>query len=209
MFGSIVTTVTEDLQTAYRKDPALRGRCTCEIILYQGLWAVWSHRFAHELWRRKVPLLPRMMSQGARLATGIEIHPGATIGRRLFIDHGMGVVIGETAEIGDDVMIYHGVTLGAHGWWSDGKGAKRHPTVGDRVILGSGSSVLGPISVGDDAKIGAQALVVHDVPPESVVSTSPDGPRLKAPAAASPVPESTVTPLRTERRAAVSTRTAS
>ena len=177
MFQRIAAALVEDLQTAYRKDPALRGRCAGEVLFYQGLWAVWSHRLAHQLWQRDVPLVPRMMSQATRLLTGIEIHPGVTIGRRLFIDHGMGVVIGESAEIGDDVTLYHGVTLGARGWWSDAKGTKRHPTIGNRVVLGSGSTVLGAIKVGDDALVGAHALVVRDVPAGSVVHASDDRPR--------------------------------
>jgi serine O-acetyltransferase len=170
MFRRMVAAVIDDVRTAYRKDPALRGRNAAEVLLYQGLWAVWSHRCAHEMWRRGVPVLPRMMSQTARVLTGIEIHPGATIGRRFFVDHGMGVVIGESAMIGDDVMVYHGVTLGARGWWSDEKGAKRHPTIGDRVVLGSGCSVLGPVTVGDDSHIGSHALVVHDLPAHSTVT---------------------------------------
>lgn len=188
--GTIMEWVAEDVRTACRKDPALHGRKMCEIVLYQGLWAVWSYRVAHELWQREVPLVPRMVSQAARFLTGIEIHPGASIGRRLFIDHGMGTVIGETAEIGEDVMIYHNVTLGARGWWSDDKGAKRHPTIGDRVVLGSGCSVLGPVSVGSDSRLGASALVVGDVPPGSVVSATPNAPRsarISAPSATTPL----------------------
>lgn len=190
LLSAIVDSINEDVRTACRKDPALHGRRTCEIILYQGLWAVWSYRVAHELWQRDIPLVPRMVSQAARFMTGIEIHPGASIGRRLFIDHGMGTVIGESAEIGDDVMIYHNVTLGARGWWSDAKGAKRHPTIGDRVVLGSGCSVLGPVSVGCDSRIGAGALVVENVPSGSVVSVTPNTPR--APRTPTPAP---ATPL--------------
>jgi serine O-acetyltransferase len=154
----------EDLRTACRKDPALFGPRVVEVLLYPGLWALWAHRVAHRLYRWGIPFLPRALSQFVRGLTGIEIHPGATIGRRLFIDHGSGVVIGETAEIGDDVMMYHQVTLGGRGWWSDAKAAKRHPTVGDRVVLGVGATVLGPVHIGDDARIGAHALVVSDVP---------------------------------------------
>jgi len=159
----------EDLIVAYRKDPALHGVHALELILYQGLWAIWSYRLAHALWSVRVPLLPRLISQIARLLTGIEIHPGAVIGRRCFIDHGAGVVIGETAVIGDDVMLYHGVTLGGHGWWADEKGAKRHPTIGSNVTLGVGCSVLGPVVVGENSRIGPHALVVDDVAPGSVV----------------------------------------
>lgn len=164
----------DDIRAAYRRDPALHGIHVVEALLYPGLWAVWSHRIAHLLHRGRIPLLPRMLSQLTRLLTGIEIHPGAVIGRRLFIDHGAGVVIGETARIGDDVTIYHRVTLGARGWWRDGRGSRRHPSIGDRVVLGVGTSVLGPVSVGDDARIGAHCLVLHDVPP---------GARLQAPEA--------------------------
>ncbi len=159
----------ESLRVAYRKDPALHGVHALEVVLYQGVWAIWSYRVAHALWKAQVPFLPRLLSQLTRLCTGIEIHPGAVIGRRLFIDHGAGVVIGETAVLGDDVMMYHGVTLGGHGWWTDTKGAKRHPTIGNNVTLGVGCSVLGPVVVGDDCRIGPHALVVDDVPARSVV----------------------------------------
>ncbi|MEM4267244.1 MAG: serine O-acetyltransferase EpsC [Candidatus Woesearchaeota archaeon] len=160
----------ETLKTAYKKDPALKkGITTLEVILYQGVWAVWFHRIAHFLYKIKVPFFPRLISQISRGFTGIEIHPGAKIGKRFFIDHGMGVVIGETAEIGDDVMMYHGVTLGGHGWWADKKGQKRHPTIGNNVVLGVGCKILGPIKIGDNSKIGAGAIVIEDVPPNSTV----------------------------------------
>jgi len=160
----------EVIKTAYRKDPALKGKLGyLEALLYPGVHAVILHRITHFFWRLRIPLLPRLISQINRFFTGIEIHPGAKIGKRFFIDHGMGVVIGETAEIGDDVMMYHGVTLGGHGWWRDEKGAKRHPTIGNNVILGVGCTVLGPVKVGDNSKIGAGAIVTHDVPPNSVV----------------------------------------
>lgn len=159
----------QTLKTAYRKDPALKGIKTLEVLLYQGVHAIWLHRIAHFLYSLKIPFIPRLISQFNRFFTGIEIHPGARIGKRFFIDHGMGVVIGETADIGDDVMMYHGVTLGGHGWWSDKKGAKRHPTVGNNVVLGMNCSVLGPIKVGDNSKIGAGALVIRDVPPNSTI----------------------------------------
>ncbi len=168
----------EDLRAACRRDPALYGSRRVEVLLYPGLWAVWAHRLAHALHRWRLPLLPRALSQTARLLTGIEIHPGATIGRRLFIDHGAGVVIGETARIGDDVTMYHRVTLGGRGWWRDGKGSRRHPSVGDRVVLGVGATVLGPVHIGDDAEIGAHCLVLTDVAA---------GARLRTPAAV-PVP---------------------
>jgi serine O-acetyltransferase len=161
--------VLDSLKVAYRKDPALHGVHALEVVLYQSIWAIGSYRIAHALWKAHVPFAPRLISQVARLCTGIEIHPGAVIGKRCFIDHGAGVVIGETAVIGDDVMMYHGVTLGGHGWWADTKGAKRHPTIGNNVTLGVGCSVLGPVVVGDDCRIGPHALVVDDVPAGSIV----------------------------------------
>jgi len=158
------------LITAYKKDPALRkGINVLEVLLYQGVHATWFHRIAHLLYRLHIPFIPRFISQWSRFLTGIEIHPGAKIGKNFFIDHGMGVVIGESAEIGNNVMMYHGVTLGGHGWWADKKGAKRHPTIGDNVTLGVGCSILGPITVGDNSKIGAGAIVIHDVPANSTV----------------------------------------
>ncbi|GAB1640819.1 serine O-acetyltransferase EpsC [Krasilnikovia sp. MM14-A1259] len=164
----------DDVRAACRRDPALRGALKIEAWLYPGLWALWSHRLAHRLHRRGLPLLPRALSQFTRLVTGVEIHPGATIGRRLFIDHGAAVVIGETARVGDDVTMYHRVTLGGRGWWRDTGRARRHPSVGDRVVLGVGATVLGPLHIGDDAEIGAHCLVLADVPA---------GARLRAPAA--------------------------
>ncbi|MFE6287733.1 serine O-acetyltransferase EpsC [Streptomyces sp. NPDC057877] len=177
--------ILEDLRTACRKDPALRGARRVEALLYPGLWAIWSHRVAHRLHRLGVPFLPRLLSQTTRALTGVEIHPGAAIGRRCFIDHGMGVVIGETAVLGDDVMLYHRVTLGGTGWWSDTTPARRHPRVGDRVVLGVGATVLGPVTVGDDTLVGAHALVLRDVPARSRVSApasthEPKSPRKKA-----------------------------
>jgi len=117
----------------------------------------------------KIPLIPRLISQISRLLTQIEIHPGAKIGKRFFIDHGAGIVIGETSEIGDDVMMYHGVTLGGHGWWTDKKGTKRHPTIGNNVTLGVGCKILGPIQIGDNSKIGAGAIIIKDVPSNSTI----------------------------------------
>lgn len=157
------------IRAAYRKDPALRGVRSAEVVLYQGVWALWVHRIAHAIWIAGVPFLPRLISQICRTVTGIEIHPGATIGRRVFIDHGAGVVIGESAVVGDDVMMYHGVTLGGHGWWADPKGSKRHPTIGNNVTLGVGAAVLGPVTVGDNCRIGPYAVVVDDVPADSIV----------------------------------------
>lgn len=162
----------DDLKTAYKKDPAIKpGIDMLEVLLYQGLHAIWMHRIAHALYRSKVPFIPRLISQLSRFATQIEIHPGAKIGKNFFIDHGVGVVIGETAEIGDNVMMYHGVTLGGHGWWTDKKFQKRHPTIGNNVVLGVGCMILGPVTIGDNSKIGAGAVVINDVPPNSIVVT--------------------------------------
>ena len=157
-------TIREQIDTIYREDPAARG--IVEILLcYPGLHAILFHRLAHWLHVRRVPLLPRLLSQISRLLTGIEIHPGARIGRRFFIDHGMGVVIGETTEIGDDVLLYQGVTLGGTG---KEKG-KRHPTLGNHVVIGTGAKVLGNIYIADHVKIGAGSVVIHSVPPHSTV----------------------------------------
>ena len=156
--------IKEQIDTIFREDPAARS--VLEIVLcYPGLNAILLHRLAHRLYGWKVPLAPRVISQTGRFLTGIEIHPGATIGRRFFIDHGMGVVIGETAEIGDDVLLYQGVTLGGTG---NEKG-KRHPTLGNHVVVGSGAKVLGNIRIGDNVKIGAGSVVVHAVPDNSTV----------------------------------------
>ncbi len=158
------TSISEDIDAVLSRDPAARTRI--EVILaYPGLHAIWMHRIAHRLWRHGSKLLARLISHLARGLTGIEIHPAAKIGRRVFIDHGMGVVIGETAVIGDDVTLYHGVTLGG----TSLEKKKRHPTVGDRVTIGAGAKILGDITVGSDSRIGANAVVVKDVPPNSVV----------------------------------------
>jgi serine O-acetyltransferase len=158
------TSITEDIQSVFDRDPAARS--TLEVLLcYPGLHAVWGHRISHWLWKHRLKLLARWVSQLMRGLTGIEIHPGAKIGKRLFIDHGMGVVIGETAEIGDDVTLYHGVTLGGT---SLNKG-KRHPTLGNQVVVGAGAKILGAITIGEKSRIGANAVVVKDVPPNSVV----------------------------------------
>lgn len=157
-------TFHRDIQSIFERDPAARS--ILEIILcYPGLHAVWGHRVAHWFWTHNFKLIGRWISQITRSLTGIEIHPGAVIGKGFFIDHGMGVVIGETAEIGDDVTLYHGVTLGGT---SLNKG-KRHPTIGDRVVIGAGAKVLGAITVGSDSRIGANAVVIKSVPPNSVV----------------------------------------
>ena len=153
----------EDIHTILSKDPAARS--VLEVLTYAGFWALFHHRLAHALHRRGLRLLARMVSQWSRFLTNIEIHPGATIGRRFFIDHGAGVVIGETAIVGDDVLMYHQVTLGG----TSLERAKRHPTVGSNVLLGMGAKVLGNITVGDGARIGANAVVTRDVPPNSSV----------------------------------------
>src|SRR5579863_10349473 len=156
--------IREQIDTIFREDPAAKS--VLEILLcYPGFHAVLWHRLAHRLYNARVPLLPRVISQFSRFCTGVEIHPGATIGRRFFIYHGMGVVIGETTEIGDDVLIYQGVTLGGTG---NEKG-KRHPTIGNHVVIGTGAKVLGSITVGDNVKIGAGSVVVKPVPDNSTV----------------------------------------
>lgn len=154
----------EDLAAARERDPAARS--SLEIALgYPGLHALWSHRVTHRLWHiNGFKLIARLMSQTTRSLTGVEIHPGATLGRRIFIDHGMGVVIGETAVVGNDVTLFHGVTLGGRSMTH----GKRHPTIGNRVVIGAGAKVLGAIWVGDDAQIGANAVVVKDVPDNCV-----------------------------------------
>jgi serine O-acetyltransferase len=150
----------EDIASVFDRDPA--ARTSWEVVTcYPGFHALLIHRLSHRLWHAGFRWLARLASHLGRFLTGIEIHPGATIGRRVFIDHGMGVVIGETAEIGDDCTLYHGVTLGGTSW---NKG-KRHPTLGRNVVIGAGAKVLGPLMVGDGAKIGSNAVVVKDVPP--------------------------------------------
>jgi len=163
--------VREDITAAQYGDPAARSRASVATI-YSGLHAVWAYRIAHRFWVTGTPgkkYFARAISQFARFATGIEIHPGATIGHRLFIDHGMGVVIGETAVVGDDVKIYHGVTLGG----VSSKRIKRHPTIGDRVMIGAGAKLLGPIEIGSDTKIGANSVVTRSAQPGSVLTGIP------------------------------------
>ncbi len=165
---SLLSRMSEDVQCARRHDPA--ARTAAEVFfIYSGLHAVWWHRLSHSLWQRGWRFVPRAISQLTRFFTGIEIHPGAQIGRRLFIDHGMGVVIGETAVIGNDVLIYHGVTLGGTGHDS----GKRHPTVGDRVVIGAGAKLLGNITLGDDCAVGSNAVVVSSAPPWSTLTGIP------------------------------------
>lgn len=155
----VVATVREDLAAAHRRDPAATDDLAI-LLTSPGLHAIWTHRVSHRLWKRGAKLPALVLAQGARSITGVEIHPGATIGRRFFIDHGMGVVVGETAEVGDDVMLYHGVTLGGRSM----ERVKRHPTVEDGVTIGAGARVLGPVVIGEESQIGANAVVVKDVP---------------------------------------------
>jgi len=160
----LINSFREDIQTVFNKDPAARS--ILEVIFcYPGLHALWFHRLAHLLWQYRFRFLGRLLSHISRFLTGIEIHPGAKIGRRFFIDHGAGVVIGETAEVGDDVLIYQGVVLG--GTTLEKK--KRHPTIGDNVVVGAASVLLGPINIGDGARIGANSVVVKSVPSGAVV----------------------------------------
>jgi serine O-acetyltransferase len=158
----------EDVATARRRDPAARSGV--EVLLsYSGLHAVWGYRLAHRLHEARLYLPARLVSQAVRFLTGVEIHPGARIGRRFFIDHGMGVVIGETAVIGDDVMLYHGVTLGG----VSSNRVKRHPTLGDDVVVGTGASILGDVTIGAGSVVGAQAVVLADAPAGSLLTGIP------------------------------------
>jgi len=169
-----------DWKAVFRNDPA--ARTALEVISYAGLHAITWHRIAHFFWRYRFKLLARYISQFNRFMTGIEIHPGARIGKGFFIDHGMGVVIGETAEIGDDCLLYHGVTLGGVSL----EKKKRHPTLGNNVVIGTGAKILGAIEIGDNVQVGANAVVLKDVPPNSVVVGIPgrvvirDGRRVEA-----------------------------
>ncbi len=174
---SFLSRLREDIATVRAHDPAARG--DVEIIVnYSGMHAIWSHRLAHHLWQNpSTKTLARTLSQFTRFLTGIEIHPGATVGRRFFIDHGMGIVIGETTEIGDDVMLYHGVTLGGRSL----EKVKRHPTIGNRVTIGAGAKVLGPVFIGDDSAVGANAVVVHDHPADSIITGIPASSRPRTP----------------------------
>ncbi|UOR00596.1 serine O-acetyltransferase [Leucobacter allii] len=180
---SLFSRIREDIAAARATDPAARGGVSV-FLIYSGLHAVWWHRVSHAMWARGMRFLPRALSQLVRFGTGIEIHPGATIGRRLFIDHGMGVVIGETAVIGDDVLIYHGVTLGGTGH----QGGKRHPTIGDRVVIGAGAKLLGGIELGHDCAVGSNAVVVRSAEPWTTLTGIPaqGRPRRGAPVAEQP-----------------------
>lgn len=160
----LISLLKEDIRTVFSEDPAARS--TVEVILcYPGLHALWLHRIAHSLWIRGYLFLGRLLSHFNRFLTGIEIHPGAKIGRRFFIDHGMGVVIGETTEIGDDVLMYQGVVLGG----TSLKKGKRHPTIENNVVIGTGAKILGPVTIGEGTKVGGGSVVVKSVPPDSTV----------------------------------------
>ena len=176
MLGLIARTAAEirrDVAAAYSRDPAARGVAAIEIVAtWPGVQALLAHRVAHALYRARVPLLPRAIAAVARAITGIEMHPAAEVGGGFFIDHGMGVVVGETAEIGDNVTLYQGVTLGGTGFQT----GKRHPTIEDNVTIGSGAKLLGPITVGHGSKIGANSVVIHNVPPNSTVVGNPGHP---------------------------------
>lgn len=165
IFNSIMfDRIREDINAVFERDPAAKS--VIEIIFcYPGFHAILFYRFARWFWIHKMYLIGRLISHIGRFLTGIEIHPGARIGKRFFIDHGMGVVIGETSEIGDNVTLYHGVTLGGTTW----KKIKRHPTIGNNVVIGSGAKVLGPVIIGDNTKIGANSVVVNEIPPNSIV----------------------------------------
>jgi serine O-acetyltransferase len=178
MFGlgtaaRVIGEIRRDVAAAHDRDPAARGVGAGEILAsWPGVHALLSHRLAHALDEAGIPILPRAIANSARTLTGIEIHPAAEIGRHFFIDHGMGVVVGETAEIGDNVTLYQGVTLGGTGFAT----GKRHPTVEENVTIGSGAKLLGPIRIGHGSKIGANTVVIHDVPPNSTVVGNPGHP---------------------------------
>ncbi|MCG9721664.1 serine O-acetyltransferase [Shewanella sp. Isolate7] len=160
----VISRIKDDIASIYHRDPAANG--TLEILLnYPGMQAIWIHRVSHKLWKAKWCLTARMISTFSRWLTGVEIHPGATIGDRFFIDHGMGVVIGETAEIGNDCTLYHGVTLGGTTW----QAGKRHPTLGNNVVVGAGAKILGPITMHDGARVGSNSVVVKEVPKDTTV----------------------------------------
>lgn len=161
---SIFSTIRDDIKSIFERDPAARS--VIEIFFcYPGFHAMLFFRISHWFWTRNMFFTGRFISQTGRFFTGVEIHPGATIGRKFFIDHGMGVVIGETAEIGDNVTLYHGVTLGGTTW----KKVKRHPTIGNNVVVGTGAKILGPVKIGDNTRIGANSVVVSEIPSNSIV----------------------------------------
>jgi serine O-acetyltransferase len=156
-----------EIKAAFHGDPAAKN--IFEVLMYQGIWAIWFHRVAHFLYTYKIPVIPRFISQLSRFLTGIEIHPGAKIGKEVFIDHGAGVVFGETAEIGDNCIIYHGVTLGG----TKREPGKRHPTIGSRTVIGAGAKILGNIKIGNNCTIGANAVVAKEVPDNCTVVGNP------------------------------------
>jgi serine O-acetyltransferase len=169
----VLSEVTSDVSSARERDPAARGIGTLEILTgWAGVQALLAHRVAHALWESEIPLAPRVIAYTSRAITGVEIHPAAKIGTDFFIDHGSGVVIGETAEIGDRVTLYQGVTLGGTGFAR----GKRHPTLDDDVTVGSGAKLLGPVTVGRNAKVGANTVVIEDVPPQTTVVGNPGHP---------------------------------
>ena len=167
----LIDRITEDIRTALAKDPAATSAVTVAL-LYPGLHAVWGYRVAHALWKRGFTFTARLLSQAVRALTGVEIHPAAEIGRRLFIDHGAAVVVGETAEIGDDVLMYHGVTLGGDSMRRE----KRHPTLEDGVTIGASATLVGDITVGESATVGAGSVVVETVPAGTTVAGAPAEP---------------------------------
>ena len=168
--------VREDITAFRRNDPAARGKVEI-VVNYSGLHALWGHRVAHALWTRGAKFAGRTVSQINRFLTGVEIHPAAVVGRRVVIDHGMGVVIGETAVVGDDVLIYHGVTLGGTSLAQ----TKRHPTIGDRVLIGAGAKILGPVEIGSDTRVGANSVVTRSAPAGSVLTGIPARVRKQSP----------------------------
>ncbi len=164
MIRNFLSALKGDVHAAFGRDPAARNILEI-IICYPGLHSIWVHRFSNILWHKNFKFLARLISQISRFVTGIEIHPGAKLGEGVFIDHGMGVVVGETAEVGDNVTIYHGVTLGGVSWSK----SKRHPTIGNNVVIGAGAKILGNIKIGDNTTIGANSVVIKEVPENSTV----------------------------------------
>ncbi len=160
----LLTSLREEIQSIFDRDPAARSALEV-LFCYPGFHAIFFYRIAHWFWTKRMYFIGRLLSHVGRFFTGIEIHPGARIGKKFFIDHGMGVVVGETAEVGDNVLLYHGVTLGGTSW----KKVKRHPTIGSNVVIGAGAKILGPITVGNNTRVGANSVVVNDVPPNSIV----------------------------------------
>lgn len=160
----LLTSLREEVQSIFDRDPAARSALEV-LFCYPGFHAIFFYRIAHWFWTKRMYFIGRLLSHVGRFFTGIEIHPGARIGKKFFIDHGMGVVVGETAEVGDNVLLYHGVTLGGTSW----KKVKRHPTIGSNVVIGAGAKILGPITVGNNTRVGANSVVVNDVPPNSIV----------------------------------------